>query len=86
MTIREVAQRIGKSEISVRRLIKADKLKATLIDGAYQISEEALTDYLHSYQSGQAAPNELISQLRSEVLNMGAPNNFLICECENVKW
>ncbi len=45
MTIREAAQRIGKSESALRRAIKAGKLDSTLVNGKYDITEEALYAY-----------------------------------------
>ena len=45
MTIREAAQRVGKSESALRRAIKARKLDAKLIQGRYDITEEALYAY-----------------------------------------
>jgi excisionase family DNA binding protein len=51
MTIAEVAKLTGKSEQSIRRAIKAGKLKATLIDGHYEINENDLSDYQGVSQS-----------------------------------
>jgi len=48
LTIAEVAKVTGKSEQSIRRAIKAKKLKARLIDGHYEINKNdlrALGDY-----------------------------------------
>jgi len=45
MDIKEVAQRLGKSEITIRRAIRDDKLKAELQEGKYRISEESLKEY-----------------------------------------
>ena len=51
MTIAEIAKLTGKSEQSIRRAIKAGKLKATLIDGRYEINESDLDDYQGVSQS-----------------------------------
>ena len=51
MTIAEVAKLTGKSEQSIRRAIKAGKLKATLIDGHYVINENDLGNYQGVSQS-----------------------------------
>jgi hypothetical protein len=52
MTITEIAKVTGKSEQSIRRAIKAGKLKATLIDGHYEINEVDLVgDYRCDSQS-----------------------------------
>ena len=48
MTIQEAAQRLGKSEATVRRWIKQEKLESTLIDGKYSIEESALDAYTKS--------------------------------------
>ncbi len=45
MTIREAAQRVGKSESALRRAVKAGKLDAKLVKGKYDITEEALNAY-----------------------------------------
>lgn len=45
MTIREAAQRLGKSESALRRAIKAKRLDATLVKSKYDITEEALYAY-----------------------------------------
>ena len=48
MTIQEAAQCLGKSEATIRRAIKAKKLESILIDGRYEITEEALSVYAKS--------------------------------------
>lgn len=48
MTIQEVAQRLGKSEATIRRWIKQGKLESTLTSGKYDISESALDAYTKS--------------------------------------
>lgn len=45
MTIQEAAQRLGKSEATIRRWIKQGKLESTLTDGKYSIEESALDAY-----------------------------------------
>ena len=42
MTIQEAVQRMDKSEATIRRWIKQNKLESTLIDGRYEIGESAL--------------------------------------------
>lgn len=48
MTIQDAAQRLGKSEATIRRWIKQGKLESTLIDGKYNIEEAALNEYAKS--------------------------------------
>ncbi len=48
MTIQEVAQRLGKSEATIRRWIKQRKLESTLTDGKYDIPQSALDAYAKS--------------------------------------
>jgi len=50
MTIQEAAQRLGKSDATIRRAIKARKLDAAIIDGKYQITEESLSAYAQNEQ------------------------------------
>lgn len=45
MTIQEAAQRLGKSDATIRRWIKQGKLESTLTDGKYSIEESALGAY-----------------------------------------
>ena len=51
MTIAEIAKVTGKSEQSIRRAIKAGKLKARLVDGHYEINENDLSNYQGISQS-----------------------------------
>ena len=50
MIIREAAQRLGKSDSALRRAIKAGKLVAKMVDGKYDITEEALNAYADTTQ------------------------------------
>jgi len=45
VTIKEAAERVGKSESALRRAIKAGKLNAELVSGRYDITEESLYAY-----------------------------------------
>ena len=51
LTIAEIAKITGKSEQSIRRAIKNGKLKASLINGHYEINESDLSDYQGISQS-----------------------------------
>lgn len=53
MTIAEVAQCIGKSEQSVRRAIKVGKLKATMIEGRYEIKESDISEWVDYCRDSQ---------------------------------
>ena len=53
MTLGEAGKRLGKSEYTVRRYIKKGKIEATLVSGKYDITEEALYDYVDTYADGQ---------------------------------
>jgi len=46
MTIADVAKLTGKNEQSVRRAIKAGKLKATMISGHYEIDEKDISGWV----------------------------------------
>lgn len=59
MTIAEVAKITGKSEQSVRRAIKARKLKATLIDGHYEIEEKDINEWV-DYRSDNQSDSQPI--------------------------
>ena len=45
MTIQEAAQRVGKSVSALRRAIKSKKLDAQIVNGKYDIRDEALYAY-----------------------------------------
>ena len=65
MTIQEVSQRIGKSESTIRRMIKAGTITASMVDGKYDIAEESVTAFLLPIQLPSQA--ELITRLRDEI-------------------
>ena len=44
MTIQEAAQRLGKSDLTIRRWIKSGKLDATMVDNRWDIPKSALID------------------------------------------
>jgi len=50
MTIQEACQRLGKSEATIRRAIKAGTLYANMIDGKYFITEQDLNAYAQTMQ------------------------------------
>ena len=45
-TVRELADSLDITDITIRRYIKDGKLKATMLGGKYHISEEALRDLI----------------------------------------
>jgi predicted transcriptional regulator len=71
LTIADIAKLTGKSEQSIRRAIKAGKLKAMLIDGHYEINEKNLSDYQGVSQSDSQAivreKDALIELLRQQL-------------------
>ncbi len=68
MNIKEAAQRVGKSVITVRRAIKDGKLKASLQGGKYNIIESALNEYALSTQEITLSDqdNQELNRLRDE--------------------
>ncbi len=46
LTIKETAERLSASEVSVRRWIKAGKLAHVRIERNIRISEQAISDYI----------------------------------------
>jgi len=51
MTIAEVARLIGKNEQTIRRAIKSGKLRATMVDGRYEVDERDIPDSLRDSQA-----------------------------------
>ena len=49
MTLKDVAKRLNRSEHTIRRYIQQGRLEAQLVDGKYDISEEALREYINAY-------------------------------------
>ena len=70
MTIAEVAKLIDKSEQSVRRMIKAGKLKAAMVNGRYEIREGDIPDSLFDSKpivTDSQALVEEISNLKGKI-------------------
>ena len=66
MTIQEACQRLGKSESTIRRMIKTGKLTASKIDGVFHVQIDPPSD--QPLPSQMTTKNDqLISQLRSEI-------------------
>lgn len=75
MTIQMASQCLGKSESTIRRWIKAGKFKATIVDGVYDISEQAIKAYsndqlMNSQPVGddKALIDQLTKQLEQKAL------------------
>jgi len=72
MTIQEACQRLGKSESTVRRMIKTGRLIAIKKDGIYDIPEDAVNDLSNGKQAvgndkaNEQVENPLINQLKEE--------------------
>ena len=76
MTIQETCQRLGKSESTIRRMIKAGRLIAHKKDGVYDISNESVNDLSNDKQAlsndkvndkvDEQIDNALIIQLKAE--------------------
>lgn len=70
MTLQEAAKRIGKSESTIRRMIRAGTLTAPIIKGKYDVSEESVNAYLKPRQMDSQMPSqdaELIAQMQAEI-------------------
>ena len=65
MTIQEASKRIGKSESTIRRMIKSGTLTASMIDGKYDISEESVNALSLPMQVN--SQDDLIKSLQSEI-------------------
>ena len=48
----EVADRLGVSVYTIRRYIRAGKLRAVKLEGAYRVSRDDLADFLHDRRIG----------------------------------
>ena len=83
MTIQEAAQCLGKSEATIRRAIKAKKLESILIDGRYEITEEALSVYAKSEELSMQTDrvpthNQVdIEKLKAELERTSSENQML---------
>lgn len=81
MTIQEACQRLGKSESTIRRWIKTGKLTAKLVDGTYDISEDAINCLVNSYPNDKAIDSqpEGVDQGNEKVIikRLEAENEYL---------
>lgn len=63
MTLQEVAKRLSKSGHTIRRYVQQGKIEATLIEGKYDISEEALKGYLDAFPNAKIGyPDDQLSK------------------------
>ena len=53
LSLREVADRLGVSQMTVRRLIRRGELIAVKVGGQYRVSEESLQRYILEHQTGK---------------------------------
>jgi len=54
-TTQEVADRLGVSVFTIRRYIRAGKLPAVQLDGAYRVSRQDIATFLKSREIGHGA-------------------------------
>jgi len=52
LSVQEVADRLGVSVFTIRRYIRAGKLRAVKLDGVYRLSHDDLSDFLKSREIG----------------------------------
>ena len=52
LSVQEVADRLGVSVFTIRRYIRAGKLRAIKLDGVYRLSREDLGEFLKSREIG----------------------------------
>lgn len=58
LSTQEVADRLGISVFTIRRYIRAGKLRAVKLDGVYRLSRDELAEFLKSREIGSfPAPN-----------------------------
>ncbi len=58
LSTQEVADRLGVSVFTIRRYIRAGKLKAVRLDAGYRVSRESIAEFLRAHE--MAAPPELM--------------------------
>ena len=54
-TTQEVADRLGVSVFTIRRYIRAGKLRAVKLDGVYRVQREELASFLREREIGEPA-------------------------------
>ncbi len=52
LSVQEVADRLGVSVFTIRRYIRAGKLRAIKLEGVYRLSREDLSEFLRSREIG----------------------------------
>jgi excisionase family DNA binding protein len=75
----EVAHRLGVSEKTARRMVKAGKLPAVFIGNAYRVSEEDLATYL---QNAKVQPGKALASPSQRSLFNGEERRAFIERCE----
>ena len=67
LKLSEVAQRLGVSEKTARRYVRAGTLPSVFIGGAYRVSEDDLEEYVRRarVQPGVGRPKALASAIAS---------------------
>ena len=68
MNIQEIAQRLGKSELTIRRWIKSGKLTATMTNGKWDVSESVLNDMSNDPSDDISQTNQNITIDKSHLL------------------
>lgn len=77
MTIQETCQRIGKSESTIRRWLKTGKLTAKLIDGVYDIPEDAINRLVNGYPNDKASEQQSEGNEQVIIKRLEAENEYL---------
>jgi excisionase family DNA binding protein len=77
LSVQEVADRLGVSVFTIRRYIRAGKLRAIKLDGVYRLSREDLGDFLKareiSPEPGLPARGEAAKPARLPADEVSAP-------------
>ncbi len=54
----EVADRLGVSVYTIRRYIRAGKLRAVKLEGSYRVGRDDLAEFLRARRIGDAPPSD----------------------------
>jgi excisionase family DNA binding protein len=52
LSVQEVADRLGVSVFTIRRYIRAGKMRAVKLDGGYRLGDDEIADFLKSREIG----------------------------------
>ncbi len=83
LKLTEVARRLGVSQDTARRYVKAGRIPSTFIGNSYRVSEEDLEAFIGDSEVGRAVPEESIMDRLTAVYEPGE-DGWIVVTCPEV--